>query len=149
MFFNLFLNNIQIYMPTEIISGLWIGDIDDAFNNTFLKDNNITILINCTLNYTFPNIKINKLRIPISSNLTPLKDMILLKKNKDKILKYLYENLNNSSILIYCYDGLIISPLIVSLFLIKYGNISKDNIRSILKSKNQKIILDIDLSQFG
>lgn len=136
-------------MPTEIISGLWIGDIDDAFNNTFLKDNNITILINCTLNYTFPNIKINKLRIPISSNLTPLKDMILLKKNKDKILKYLYENLNNSSILIYCYDGLIISPLIVSLFLIKYGNISKDNIRSILKSKNQKIILDIDLSQFG
>ena len=65
-------------MPTEIISGLWIGDIDDAFNNTFLKDNNITILINCTLNYTFPNIKINKLRIPISSNLTPLKDMILL-----------------------------------------------------------------------
>ena len=134
-------------MPTEIISGLWIGDINGSFDNNFLKDNNITILINCTLNYGFPDINVKKLRIPLSNNLTPSEDLILLKKNKDKIIDYIYENIEFSNIFIYCYDGLLISPLIVSLFLIIKGNISKDNIRSILQSKNNKIILDVDLSE--
>ena len=135
-------------MPTEIISGLWISDIDGSFDNSFLKDNNITILINCTLNYGFPGINVKKLRIPLSNNLTPSEDLVLLKKNKDKIIDYIYENIEFSNILIYCYDGFLISPLIVSLFLIIKGNISKDNIRSILQSKNDKIILDVDLSEF-
>ena len=136
-------------MPTEIISGIWIGSIDDSFNKEFLKDNNISILINCTLNYGFPDIEAKKLRIPLTSNLTPDEDILMLKKNKDKILDYIYDNIDTSNILIYCYDEKTISPLIVSLFLIYKGGVSKDNIRSILKSKNGNISLDIDLSQFG
>ena len=54
--------------------------------------------------------------------------------------------MEENNILIYCYDGLIISPLIVALFIIKYGNISLDNIRDILRSKNEKITLDLNLS---
>lgn len=136
-------------MPTEIISGIWIGSIDDSFNKVFIKDNNISILINCTLNYGFPDIESKKLRIPLTSNLTPDVDISMLKKNKDKIVDYIYDNIDTSNILIYCYDGKTISPLIVSLFLIYKGGVSKDNIRSILKSKNCNISLDIDLSQFG
>ena len=136
-------------MPTEIISGIWIGNVDCSFDNNFLKDNNISILINCTINYGFPDINVKKLRIPLSDNLTPSRDIVLLKKNKSKIIDYIYENIESSNILIYCYDGLLISPLIVSLFLIKKGEISKDNIRSILKSKNNKITLDVDLSEFS
>ena len=136
-------------MPTEIISGIWIGSIDDSFNKDFLKDNNISILINCTLNYGFPDIEANKLRIPLTSNLTPDEDILMLKKNKNKIIDYIYDNIDTSNILIYCYDEKTISPLIVSLFLIYKGGVSKDNIRSILKSKNGNISLDIDLSQFG
>ena len=135
-------------MPTEIISGIWISDINGSFDNNFLKDNNITILINCTLKYGFPDINVKKLRIPLSDNLTPSEDLFLLKKNKDKIIEYIYEHIDFSNILIYCYDGLLISPLIVSLFLIEKGNISTDNIRSILQSKNTKIILAVDLSEF-
>jgi|TARA_B110000908_G_C9987864_1_gene328401 hypothetical protein len=136
-------------MPTEIISGIWIGNVDCSFDNNFLKDNNISILINCTINYGFPDINVKKLRIPLSDNLTPSRDIVLLKKNKSKIIDYIYENIESSNILIYCYDGLLISPLIVSLFLIDKGGISKDNIRSILKSKNTKITLDVDLSEFN
>jgi hypothetical protein len=135
-------------MPTEIISGLWISDINGSLDNKFLKDNDISILINCTLNYGFPDLNLKKLRIPLSNNLTPSKDLLLLKKNKDKIINYIFENIEFSNILIYCYDGLLISPLIVSLFLIEKGEISKDNIRSILKSKNNNIVLDVDLSEF-
>tara|TARA_Y100000817_G_scaffold309536_1_gene298825 strand:- start:44 stop:454 length:411 start_codon:yes stop_codon:yes gene_type:complete len=136
-------------MPTEIISGLWISDINGSFDNNFLKDNDISILINCTLNYGFPDLNVKKLRVPLSNNLTPSEDLPLLKKNKDKIIEYIYEHINFSNILIYCYDGLLISPLIVSLFLIKMGGISKDDIRSILKSKNNNITLDVDLSDFS
>ena len=136
-------------MPTEIISGLWISDINGSFDNNFLKDNDISILINCTLNYGFPDLNVKKLRVPLSNNLTPSEDLPLLKKNKDKIIEYIYEHINFSNILIYCYDGLLISPLIVSLFLIKIGGISKDDIRSILKSKNNNITLDVDLSDFS
>ena len=136
-------------MPTEIISVIWIGNIDDSFNNDFIKDNNISILINCTLNYGFPDIEAKKLRKPLTSNITPHEDISMLKKNKDKILDYIYDNIDTSNILIYCYDEKTISPLIISLFLIYKGGVSKDNVRSILKSKNGNISLDIDLSQFG
>ena len=137
-------------MPTEIISGLWIGNIEDAFNIHFLKDNLITILINCTVDYGYiDNIPFKKIRIPLSNNLVPEKDLLLLKNNKERILSFIYENINHSNILIYCYDGLNISPLIIALFLIKYVQISKDDIRNILRSKNNNICLDIDLSFFN
>lgn len=136
-------------MLTELLSGLWISDINDAYNEDFYKDNLINIVINCTIDQAFLDLpKIKKLRIPLSSNLEPDKDLYLLKQNIDKILNYIHENKDDNNILIFCYNGLTISPLIVAIYMIKYGNISKDNIRDILRSKNKDITLDIDLSIF-
>ena len=127
-------------MPTELLSGLWIGGINDSLNKDFIRDNRITILINCTLDYGFiDTIKTKKIRIPLSDNLTPEKDLLLLRNNKEKILDYIFTNIEKDNILIFCYDGIKISPLIVALFLIRYGGISKDDVRSILRSKNQNI----------
>ena len=78
-------------MLTEILSGLWIGNINDAFNEDFYKDNLISIVINCTSNQGFldlPNLK--KLRIPLSDKLEPNRDIYLLKENMDKIIDYIY-----------------------------------------------------------
>jgi len=136
-------------MLTELLSGLWISDINDAYNEDFYKDNLINIVINCTIDQAFLDLpKIKKLRVPLSSNLEPDKDLYLLKQNIDKILNYIHENKDNNNILIFCYNGLTISPLIVAIYMVKYGNISKDNIRDILRSKNKDITLDIDLSLF-
>ena len=66
----------------------------------------------------------------------------------NKITKYIYENKDLHNILIFCYDGLTISPLIVAVYMVNYGEISKDNIRDILCSKNKDISLDVDLSIF-
>lgn len=137
-------------MPTEILSGLWIGSVNDSLNNNFIKDNMIQIIINCTTTYGFiDTIETKKIRIPISDNLTPEKDQLLIQQNKDKIVDYIFKNIETFNILIFCYDGLKISPLIVSLFLMKYGGISKDDVRNILRSKNKNICLDIDLSKFN
>ena len=66
-------------MLTELLSGLWISDINYAYNEDFFKDNLINIVINCTIDQAFLDLpKIKKLRIPLSSNLEPNKDLYLL-----------------------------------------------------------------------
>ena len=136
-------------MLTELISGLWIGNINDAFNEDFYNDNLISIVINCSFEQGFldlPNIK--KIRVPVTDKLDPNRDLILLKENMNKIIDFIDEKIEENNIFIYCYNGLTVSPLIVAIYMIKKGDVSKDNIRDILKSKNQNICLDFDLSMF-
>ena len=136
-------------MPTEILSGLWIGDINDIYDEEFYKDNLINIVINCTIDQGFldlPNLK--KIRISLSPEMDPNRDIYLLRSNKDKILSFIHKNIEEENIFVCCYNGLTISPLIVALYMIEYGGVSKDNIREILRSKNEKICLDYDLSIF-
>lgn len=136
-------------MLTELISGLWIGNLNDAYNETFYDDNLISIAINCTFEQGFldlPNLK--KIRVPVTDKLDPNRDLVLLKNNMNRILDFIDEKIDENNIFIYCYNGLTVSPLIAALYMIKKGDISTDNIRDILKSKNNKICLDFDLSMF-
>ena len=136
-------------MPTELLSGLWVGSINDIYNSDFYKDNNINIVINCTIDQGFLNIDTtNKIRIPLSNNPDINSDIYVLSQKIDKILDFIHKSLEEKNIFIYCYNGISISPLIVALYMVKYGNISKDIIRDVLKSKNPNICLDYDLSIF-
>jgi len=129
---------------TEVISGLWIGDIDMMYNKQFIADNAITIILNCTINYKFPdNPNVQNVRIPLSDNL--YHNMDTLRKSKDKILSYIDASLNDHTILMACYDGKTLSPFLVSLYLIKYGGITKDKIKRIIQSKNTLVSMDYDL----
>jgi predicted protein tyrosine phosphatase len=137
-------------MPTEILSGLWIGNINDNFNTEFYNDNLISIVINCTIDQGFldlPNLK--KLRVPLSETMDPNRDIHLLCQNKQKIIDFIHENIEYHNILICCYNGITISPLIVALYMMSYGHIEKYIIRDILRSKNDKICIDYDLSIFN
>ena len=72
-------------MPTEIISGLWIGSINDSYNKDFYIDNKINIVINCTNDQAFLNLDhLKKIRIPISNIPDINNDIYLLNQNKDK-----------------------------------------------------------------
>ena len=90
-------------MLTELLSGVWVSDINGAYNEDFYKDNLIDIVINCTIDQAFLDLpKIKKLRVPLSPNLDPTKDLYLLKENMDKIINYIHENKdeNNNNILL-------------------------------------------------
>jgi len=129
----------------EILSGLWIGDIDMIYNKKFLQDNNITVVINCTINYQFNDLPdIKNIRLPLSDNLW--NNINSLRQNKDKILSFIDESLENNNIVIACYDGKTLSPFIISLYLIHYGDINKDEIKKIIQSKNTQISMDYELS---
>jgi len=130
---------------TEVLSGLWIGDIDIMYNKKFIEDNQIKLIINCTIDYKFSEHKgVQNVRIPLPNNLYNSIDTI--RQNKDKILNFIDSNLENHHILICCVDGIIISPFIVSLYLVKYGEIEKSEIKKIIQSKNQVVSMDFDLS---
>ena len=133
-------------MPTEILSGLWIGSLNDVYNSEFYNDNNINIAINCTCDQGFLNKdNIHKIRIPLSNTNNSIYE---LTGKIDEILNFIHKSLEEKNIFIYCYNGITVAPLIVGLYMIKYGNISKDIIREILRSKNPNICLDCDLGMF-
>ena len=89
-------------MLTEIISGLWIGNLNDVFNEDFYKDNLITIAINCTIDQGFLDLpRIKKIRIPLTDRLDPNRDIQLLKDNIDKILQFIHEKIEEENIFIF------------------------------------------------
>jgi protein-tyrosine phosphatase len=130
---------------TEVLSGLWIGDIDIMYNKKFIEDNQIKLIINCTIDYKFSeHVGVQNVRIPLPNNLYNSLDMI--RQNKDKIMSFIDSNLENHHILICCLDGTTISPFIISLYLVKYGEIEKSEIKKIIQSKNEAVSMEFDLS---
>jgi len=129
---------------TEVLSGLWIGDIDIMYNKKFLEDYNIQVIINCTCHYKFTDLpSIQNVRLPLSDNLYNSIDTI--KQNKAIILQFIDSQLETNNILICCQDGTSISPFLISLYLIQYGGIQKNEVRKILQSKNEAVSMDFDL----
>lgn len=129
-------------MPTEVLSGLWFGSIDDLKNSMFFDDMNINIIINLTdCDFKIQKKNVSYINLPLSSyNINSLTQRIF--NMSDLIHNNLKDGLNN--IFIYCYNGLIFSPLIIGVYMIKYGSITKYDVPVILKSKNNDILISID-----
>ena len=136
-------------MLTEYLQGIYVSDINTAFDKTIYQKYNIDIVINCTIDFGFLDINIKKIRIPLSNDLNYHTDIKLLNQNLNKILSFINDNYIEYNILLCCYDGLTISPIIVGLFISKYGKIPINQIKNILKSKNKNIIIELDLSIFN
>ena len=136
-------------MLTEYLQGIYVSDINTAFDKIIYQKYNIDIVINCTIDFGFLDINIKKIRIPLSNDLNYHTDIKLLNQNLNKILSFINDNYIEHNILLCCYDGLTISPIIVGLFISKYGKIPINQIKNILKSKNKDIIIELDLSIFN
>jgi hypothetical protein len=136
-------------MLIEYINNIFCCNVKESYDKSIYIKYGIDIVINCTKDYSFIDIDdIKKIRIPLSQNLDYHTDIQLLKKNLNKILEYIYNNFINYNILIICYDGNTISPLIVGLFINKYGNIHINLIKDIVKSKNDNFLIDFNLNIF-
>jgi len=138
-----------IMYTNELLSGLWIGDTDILNSKKFMTDNQIDIILNCTQLFESPDLdNIQKIRLPFSNNKNSDTDLSLLRKNKNKILSFINDNINDKNILIVCYDGKSISPFIVYLYIAEYSKIDKRSIYNIMLSKDSNLSLWYDLSLF-
>ena len=116
----------------ELLSGIWIGDIDILSNKKFIEDNDITILMNCTQLFEFPEIDtLRKIRLPFSP-IQSNENIMLLKKNYHKIVDFIHESIDTNNILICCYDGKSISAFIIALYILNYSTIDRSSIYNIL-----------------
>ena len=129
-------------MPTEVLSGLWFGSIDDLKHPMFFDDMNINIIVNLTdCDFKIQKKNVSYINLPLSShNIYSLTQRIF--NITDLIHNNLKDGLNN--IFIYCYNGLIFSPLMIGVYMIKYGSITKYDVPVILKSKNNDVLISID-----
>ena len=133
----------------ELLSGLWIGDTDILNSKKFMTDNTIDIILNCTQIFDFPDLDdIQKVRLPFSNDKKSDTDLMLLRQNKDKILSFIHNNINDKNILIVCYDGKSISPFLVYLYIAEYSKIDKRSIYNIMLTKDSNLSLWFDLSLF-
>ena len=133
----------------ELLSGIWIADSNILNSKKFIEDNQITIILNCTQIFDFPDIpSIQKIRLPFSNNKNSDTDLSLIRENKTKILKFIHDNIDNHNILICCYDGKSISPFIVALYIAEYSKVDKKSIYNILLTKDSNLSLWYDLSLF-
>ena len=133
----------------ELLSGLWIGDTDILMNKKFINDNNISIILNCTQTFDFPNIEnLKKTRLPFSPIRESNDDIYLIRENKEKIISFIKNNIDTKNILIVCYNGKSISPFLVSLYIASESKIDNSSIYKILLSKNSDLELWCDLSLF-
>ena len=132
----------------ELLSGLWIGDTDILNSKKFMTDNNIDIILNCTQIFDFPDLDLQKIRLPFSNDKNSDTDLMLLRQNKDKILSFIHDNINDKNILIVCYDGKSISPFLVYLYIAEYSKIDKRSIYNIMLTKDSNLSLWFDLSLF-
>jgi hypothetical protein len=126
-------------MVHEILSGIYISTINDSYDKTIYTKYDIDIILNCSHNLPFvdiPNIK--KIRLPITN-------ISILNQNKEKILKFIYDNYPEKNILIISNEDF--NLIISCLFIIKYGNISIVDINNIIKNKNKSLIIDRNLSE--
>ena len=132
----------------ELLSGLWIGDTDILNSKKFMTDNSIDIILNCTQLFDFPDLDLQKIRLPFSNDKNSDTDLILLRQNKDKILSFIHDNINDKNILIVCYDGKSISPFLIYLYIAEYSKIDKRSIYNIMLTKDSNLSLWYDLSLF-
>ena len=95
--------------PSEIVEGLWIGDMFTAKDSEFFRKNNIRAVLNCTLeipNYFSSSGDIEYTRISVNDILDP-KDTEVMRKYLPYAVAFLYKNhdLEGKNTFIHCHRG--------------------------------------------
>ena len=137
--------------PIEIISGIWIGDLNHSQNPNFYKNNNIDMVVNCTCDTECINLDSVKfkIKIPFSRDFPSRNDILVINEYIEKLLQIIYKSIDNHNIFIYSYNKFVIPLQIISIFIIKYGKISKEVINDIIKSKIDAEEVNIDLGLYN
>jgi len=108
-------------------SHLWLGNYKAALDYHFLKDNNISVVINCTreipfiYNVTNKPLKLETLRIPVFD--TPFnKDNQIMKDNLQYVIPFINTKFfkEHKNILVHCAAGKSRSATVVSAFIFNY-----------------------------
>jgi hypothetical protein len=90
----------------EIMPGLWLGNRRAALNDNWLREQNISVVVNCTKDIPFSGVPIKRYRVPVDDNLelSEINNMTLWAP--EIAFKILQEYFKGNKILIHCYAGI-------------------------------------------
>ena len=108
----------------QIIPHMWLGNFRSSQNIDFIRNNHITVIINCTKDLPFLNVNdIYKYRVPVDDNLQK-REILSMAQWIGKILPIIEEHYSQGRcILIHCAAGMQRSAIIVLSFLCSHGSI--------------------------
>lgn len=122
-------------IATEIIPNLWIGDIRSALDIEYLTRYRITVIINCTTKYPFPNHNSVQIRVAVRDRGIQ-QDIDIMYKYLCNVVPVIYKLLRSGErILIHCYAGCHRSVALVLGFLICYARMTLQQAIDTLQSK--------------
>ena len=135
-------NNYDYYSnATEILPGLWLGNIKSSLDTTFFNDKQIKCVINCTKQYPFcddPLIEI-KYRLPIKND-NDIDEIEKFYNLLDAAVDQIKNNIRSYNILVHCYDGKHRAVAVIIAYLIKYGQINLQSAIDAIKSKKPDVL---------
>ena len=106
-----------------IQKGLWLGNMESAYSETFLRMHNIKLVINCTDHIPTPlfykRMKIHTIRLPLNNHNMISNNEIMfyyLSAVENEIYNALQNNIN---VLVHCFEGKHRSAAVVAYFLMK------------------------------
>jgi len=129
----------NIVFAHEIIDNLWLGDINSARDAVFIKTQNISLVVNCTMRHCIPtfydSMGVSSIRLPIYDS-DEKSNMKVFVKHK----KYLIEQIHNfliakRPVLIHCRHGIQRSATLVAFYIISKFNVKPQQAITIIKSK--------------
>ena len=123
-------------MADEILPRLWIGDINSAHDLTFLKENGINCIINCTTSLPFSKHPSQKHRLSIKDNLQP-EEIEKMFQSLDRAADLIHRYRTTMHVLVHCHMGKQRSVSVVLGYLIKYGKMTLKESVGYLLTKRQ------------
>lgn len=122
-------------IPTEIITGLWLGNYKTSQDINFLQEKKIKVIINCTKDIPFANVDVVKYRIPVNDDLQPSEILNLYKSLSEATEIIADAIIKRSPILIHCYAGAQRSAAVVCAFVMRFTKMPVKDCVIFIKSK--------------
>lgn len=119
----------------EIIPRLWLGNVRASQDEDFIRQNNITVVFNCTKNLAFSPIIPIKYRIPVDDNLEEEEIRNMELWSGEIAYKMMNEYLEGKIILVHCMAGMQRSATSIAFMLIAYLRLRALDAMKMIKEK--------------
>jgi protein-tyrosine phosphatase len=119
----------------EIIPRLWLGNAKASMDEDFIRQNNISVVFNCTKNLAFSPIIPIKYRIPVDDNLEEEEIRNMELWSSEISYKMMTEYIEGKTILVHCMAGMQRSAASVAFFLISYRKMRALDAMKFIKEK--------------
>lgn len=135
-------NLLLIPNHNHIIHHIYLGNLNSAHNEDFLKNANIGAVLNCTVSEQFHPYFLNKpyLRLDVEDSRTP-ENIEEFRKKLHFCVQFIEDNIyNNRIVYVHCYWGLMRSATVVAAYLIKNYHYTPQEAISFIKHKRPQAL---------